>query len=199
MPEKGGPKKYWIGGGFAGTVALCGILLAVHTYSGHVATRGGGHGGSEGGSGQGPVVVIPDTPQGGENLGQLAPAGGVIPPVTPNLSEEPLISGATPEPRDGEVSTPETDAGILEKEEVPDAADGTVRDTEPSEKGDRGEREDVENDSAEVHENANLPPSAPQAAVEMFPDASKPVVGPIAAPVGPKPATVESDAPGDQP
>lgn len=197
LPEKGGPKKYWIGGGLGITAALCGILLAVHTYSGHVATRGGGDcGDREGGIEQGPVVAVPETPQDGGNLGQLAPAGGVIPPATTNPPEEPLISGATLEPGDGEVSPPETDAGILEKEEVPDAADGTVRDTEPSEKG---EREDVENDRAEVRKNANLPPSAPQAAVEMSPDASQPVEGPIAAPVGPKPATVESDAPGDQP
>ena len=190
LPEKGGPKKYWIGGGLGSTVVLCGILLAVHTYSGHVATSGGdGERGPD-------KVVAPSTPR---DVGQPAPTGGVIPPAAPNPPESPMVPVVTPKPGDGEASPPEIDAGILAKEDGTQTADSAVRDTEPSEKVSSGNREDVENDSGEVHENTVPPPSVTQVAVELAPDALKPVKMPTGPAVDPKPDTAESDVPGDQP
>jgi hypothetical protein len=197
LPEKGGPKKYWIGGGLGITAALCGILLAVHTYSGHVATSGGGSGDGERGPAKDSVLVAPSTPQDGGDLGQLVPAGGVILSASQNPPEAPMVPVATPKPGDGEGSIPETDAGILEKEEMPNAADGAARDTEPSEKVSSGNREDVENDCGEGRENTVPPPSVTQAAVEIAPDALKPVKMPTGPAVDPKPDTAESEVPGD--
>lgn len=142
LPEKGGQKKYWIGGGLGITVAFCCILLAVHTYSGHVATRGGGGCGSrEGEHEQGLVVVDPGIPQDGKDLGKLVPNGGVIPPATPNPLEDPMVPVVAPEPGDDEAVPHEPDTDILEKQE-PDVADDAVPEPEPGEKVGNGERED---------------------------------------------------------
>lgn len=159
LPEKGGPKKYWIGGGLGSTVALCGILLAVHTYSGRVATRGGGCGGSEGGSDQGSLVVVPDTPEVGKATGTMDSEGALSPPEAPKPEDKPIAPANEAKPDDAVTDGDKTVPGVVEQQELPDAADGVVPDAEPSEEGNNGKGDEAESDTSEAEENS-VPPEA---------------------------------------
>lgn len=159
LPEKGGPKKYWIGGGLGSTVALCGILLAVHTYSGRVATRGGGCGGSEGGSDQGSLVVVPDTPEVGKATGTMDSEGALSPPEAPKPEDKPIAPANEAKPDDAVTDGDKTVPGVVEQQELPDAADGVVPDAEPSEEVNNGKGDEAESDTSEAEENS-VPPEA---------------------------------------
>ncbi len=159
LPEKGGPKKYWLGGGLGITVAFCCILLAVHTYSGRVATRGGGCGGSEGGSDQGSLVVVPDTPEVGKATGTMDSEGALSPPEAPKPEDKPIAPANEAKPDDAVTDGDKTVPGVVEQQELPDAADGVVPDAEPSEEVNNGKGDEAESDTSEAEENS-VPPEA---------------------------------------